>query len=113
MDRKRGNPKIWLNRATRDTSRNICFPTLIHTAPVFTLLRWYNLAMSKLLGKAIAKARKLPREDQDLAAAYLMEYCATGPSLSQILTIEEVRDAYDQGDFATISTWRKQLGIID
>jgi hypothetical protein len=69
--------------------------------------------MNKRLEKAIAKARKLPEEIQDFAAARLMECFDEASSDSDRVSIEQARDAYDAGDFALLATWRRQMGIID
>ena len=68
--------------------------------------------MSKLLDQAIASARKLPQAEQDLAAAYLMEYCSSGAFLSQS-AVDEAREAYEAGDLTFLTQWRKLLGIAD
>jgi hypothetical protein len=65
-----------------------------------------------LLDRAIASARKLPQPEQDLAAAYLMEYCSSGAFFSQA-AVDEAREAYAEGDLAFLTKWRKLLGIAD
>ena len=67
--------------------------------------------MSKLLENAIAEVRKLPDEVQDLAAARLMEYFDEAPSDADRVSIDEARDAYERGDFVTLTKWRDEMGI--
>ena len=67
--------------------------------------------MSKLLEKVIAKVRKLPDDEQDLVAGRLMEHFDEAPSDADRVSIDEAREAYENGDFAVLATWRHDLGI--
>ena len=69
--------------------------------------------MSQRLERAIAKLRKLPGDLQDTAAQHLLEYVDQGPSASGRISIEEAREAYANGDFLTLSTWKRDLGLTD
>ena len=69
--------------------------------------------MSRRLERAIAKLRKLPSDLQDTAAKHLLEYVDQAPSASERISIEEVREAYANGDFLTLATWKRDIGLID
>jgi hypothetical protein len=68
--------------------------------------------MSKRLERAIAKLRKLPKGLQDTAVIRLLEYVDEDPAPDRI-SIEEAREAYANGDFLTLSTWKRDLGFSD
>ncbi|MBN8981607.1 MAG: hypothetical protein J0I29_10105 [Rhizobiales bacterium] len=69
--------------------------------------------MSKLLEKLIAKVRKLPDDEQDLVAGRLMAHFDEVPSDADRVSIEEAREAYENGDFAVLAKWKHDMGIGD
>ena len=69
--------------------------------------------MSQRLERAIAKMRKLPDDLQDTAAKHVLEYVDQAPSASERISIEEAREAYANGDFLTLSTWKRDVGLTD
>jgi hypothetical protein len=69
--------------------------------------------MSKILERAIAKARKLPKSLQNEAAERLLEYVDGSPAASERISIDEVREAYANGDFLTLAKWKHDLGLVD
>ncbi len=67
--------------------------------------------MSKMLERAIAQVRKLPRRAQDKAAKRLLEYVDQDPpTSSECVSIDEAREAYANSDFVTLAKWRHDLG---
>lgn len=67
--------------------------------------------MTKLLEKAIEKARELPDEDQDLAAAELLGVLADFPTADERAAIARGWAAYANGDFITLDQWRHEMGL--
>jgi hypothetical protein len=67
--------------------------------------------MSKLLEKVIATVRKLPDHKQELVARRLMEHLDEVPWDTDRISMAEAREAYANGDFAVIATWKHGLGI--
>jgi hypothetical protein len=72
-----------------------------------------TFSMSKMLESAIAKIRKLPETLQDKAAERLLVYVDEMPSGSERVSIDDVREAYANGDFITLAKWRRDLGLAD
>lgn len=69
--------------------------------------------MSQRLERAIAKLRKLPGNLQDAAAQHLLEYVDQAPSASERISIDEAREAYANGDYLTLATWKRDVGFTD
>lgn len=68
--------------------------------------------MSKYLKQAIAKLQQLPKGLQtDEVAKRLLEYVDKTPSESERVSIDEAREAYADGDLATVATWKLQIGL--
>jgi hypothetical protein len=67
--------------------------------------------MTKLLEQAIEKARQLPDEDQDLAAAELLGVLADFPTADERAAIERGWAAYANDDFITLNQWRHEMGL--
>jgi hypothetical protein len=67
--------------------------------------------MSKRFEHAIARLRQLPKRRQDEVAKRLLEFVDEAPSASERVSIDEAREAYANGDFATLATWRLQIGL--
>jgi len=69
--------------------------------------------MSKTLETAIAKLRDLPRRRQNEAVKRLLEFVDENPSASERISIEAAREAYANGDFPTLSAWKRDVGLTD
>ncbi|TQF27445.1 hypothetical protein UNPF46_30760 [Bradyrhizobium sp. UNPF46] len=67
--------------------------------------------MSKRLQRAIAKLERLPKGLQEEAATFLLAYVDETPTTSERISIDEAREAYANGDFATLATWKLELGL--
>jgi hypothetical protein len=67
--------------------------------------------MSKRLEQAIAKLQQLPKGLQDEVAKRLLEYVDETPSAFERVSIDEAREAYANGDCATLATWKLQIGL--
>jgi hypothetical protein len=67
--------------------------------------------MSKRFERAIARLRELPKGRQDEVAKRLLEYVDENPEESGRVSIDEAREAYADGDFATLAKWKLQIGL--
>lgn len=67
--------------------------------------------MSKLLEQAIEKARELPENDQDIAAAELLGVLADFPTPEERAAIARGRAEYERGEFITHEQWRYEMGL--
>jgi hypothetical protein len=69
--------------------------------------------MSKLLEQAIEKARQLPEDEQDMAAAELIGYLADFPTSEERDTITAGRRAYERGEIVALDQWRHEMELGD
>jgi len=69
--------------------------------------------MSKLLDQAVERARELPENEQDMAAAELIGYLADFPTSQERAAIAEGRTAYERGEFVPLGQWRHDMDIAD
>ena len=67
--------------------------------------------MTKLLDQAIKKARELPEDEQDIAAAELLGILADFPTPDERLAIERARSAYARGETIPVDQWRHEMGL--
>lgn len=67
--------------------------------------------MSKRLERAIAELQQLPKGLQDVIAKRLLEYIDETPAATGRVSVDEAREAYADGDFATLATWKLQIGL--
>jgi len=67
--------------------------------------------MSRLLDRAIQKARELPDSEQDMAAAELLGYLDDFATSWERAAIAEGRRAYKRGDTVTLDQWRHDMEL--
>jgi hypothetical protein len=67
--------------------------------------------MTKLLDQAIRKARELPEDEQDIAAAELLGILADFPTPDERTAIERGRAAYARGETTPVDQWRHEMGF--
>jgi len=67
--------------------------------------------MTELLDQAIRKARELPEDEQDIAAAELLGILADFPTPDERVAIERGRAAYARGETIPVDQWRHEMGL--
>jgi hypothetical protein len=73
----------------------------------------YTVSMTKLLEEAIARVRSLSEDEQDSAAAELIQYLDEIPTLRDRVAVSDGRDAYKAGGFVSLEQWRHEVGLGD
>ena len=86
-------------------------PSLDHLHSPMEMLGM-KLAVERL-ERAIAKLHHLPKGLQSQVAKRLLEYVEEAPTANEIVSIDQAREAYADGDFATLATWKLQMGFGD
>lgn len=69
------------------------------------------MTTTKLLKEAIERARELPDDQQNMAAAELIGILTDFPTAEERVGIDAGLQDYENGDYVTLDQWRHEMGL--